>query len=354
MWPAFKRLSLGFALIALTSSVLLISDWGRRRPTARHVPHLALLQVSSLEAAEEAAQGMIDGLSESGFTNGQNFMLTRYNAEGDVALANSIAKEITDGRFDLVLTLGTLCLQAVANANKAGKAVHVFGLTADPFSAGVGLRRDDPLDHPKHLIGIGSMPPIAETFRLAKQLFPVLHSVGVLWNVAEANSAAQIPISRKVAADLGLVLLEANVDSSAGVFEAASSLVARNVQALWIGADVTILTARGSVLAAARKGGIPVFTSIPGTAQQGALFDAGANYHELGRLSGVLAGRILNGTDPAGLPVEDVQPLKLLVNTQALKGLRDPWRFSQDVLQKAAVVIDETGVHEKTATAAAS
>jgi ABC-type uncharacterized transport system substrate-binding protein len=292
-------------------------------------------------------------LSESGFIPDQNFRLTRYNPEGDVALANSIAKEITDGRFDLVLTLGTMCLQSVANANKAGKAIHVFGLVADPFSAGVSLHRDKPLDHPKHLVGVGSMPPVAETFRLAKQLFPALRSVGVLWNVAEANSAAQVPISRKVAADLGLVLLEANVDNSAGVFEAASSLVARNVQALWIGADVTVITARASVLAAARKEHLPVFTSIPGTAQQGALFDAGANYHELGRLSGVLAGRILKGTDPASLPVEDVMPLKLLVNTQALKGLRDPWRIPEEVLQKAAVVIDETGVHERTATAAA-
>jgi len=235
VWFAFKRLFFGLALIALTSSVLLVSDWNRRQAGTRRIPHIAILQQASQPIVDEGVQGMLDGLGESGFTDGQSITIRRYNAEGDIATANAIAKEITSGQFDLVLTATTLSLQAVANANKAGKTLHVFGLVSDPFGAGVGIRRGNPLDHPRHLVGIGTMQPVAEAFRLAKKLFPNLQTVGEAWNPAEANSEAQTRIAREIAPQLGIKLLEANVDNSAGVFEAISSLVSRGAQALWVG-----------------------------------------------------------------------------------------------------------------------
>ncbi len=352
MWFTIKRLSLGVFLIALTSSVLLVSDWNRRQRSLGRIPQVALLQHASQSIIDEGVQGILDGLAESGFRDGQNIILRRYNAEGDIGTANAIAKEITAGQFDLVITVTTLSLQAVANANKDGKTPHVFGLVSDPFGAGVGIRRGDPLDHPRHLVGIGTMQPVAETFRLVKKLFPDLKTVGEVWNPAEANSEAQTLKAREIAKELGITLLEANVENSAGVFEAASSLVSRGAQVLWVGGDVAVSTAIESVLAAARRGGIPVFTSLPGYAQRGALFDLGANYHEVGRMVGLLAGRVLQGTAPATLPVEEMIPPRLLVNMQALKGLRDPWHLPEEVLQQASAVIDETGIHEKAVTTA--
>jgi hypothetical protein len=52
------------------------------------------------------------------------------------------------------------------------KAVHVFGLVADPFGAGVGISKENPLDHPRHLVGIGTLLPVADGFKLAKEFFP--------------------------------------------------------------------------------------------------------------------------------------------------------------------------------------
>src|SRR5262249_2144600 len=137
--------------------------------------------------------------------------------------------------------------------------------------------------------------------------------------------------------------------NSAGVFEAESSLVSRGAQALWVGGDVAVSTAFDSVMAAARKGGIPVFTSLPGNAQRGALFDLRANDHEVGKITRAGAGRIQNGSAPATRPVGEAVPPRLLVNTQALKQLKDPWRLPDDVLREASAVIDETGTREKVA-----
>ena len=91
-----------------------------------------------------------------------------------------------------------------------------------------------------------------------------------------------------------------------------------------------------------------MFTSISGSAKRGALFDLGPDYHEIGRETGALAAKILGGTDPATIPVRNTPTSKLLINKTALEGLRDAWQLPEDVLQKADVVIDGTGLHEKT------
>lgn len=335
MWATVKRLWLGTFLILLASLILLISDSARRRPSAKKQMRVAVLQHTSQPPIDEGVQGMLDGLAAAGFVDGKTASVRRYNAENDLPTANTIAKDITNGQFDLVLTASTLSLQAVANANRTGKALHVFALVSDPFGAGVGISRDHPLQHPRHLVGYGTMQPVAEAFQLAKRLFPELRTVGVVWNPTESNSEAQTKVARAACQDLGVQLVEASVDNTSSVMEAASSLVGRGVQALWVGGDITVLAALDSVIGEARKERIPVFTNMPGGVDRGALFDLGANYHEVGRLAGELAGRILNGTDPASIPVKNVVPVSLWVNPAVVGGLKDNWELPPDVLRTA-------------------
>lgn len=336
MWLTLRRLALGVALIVLVSSVLLVSDWGRRRSSADGVRHLAILQHASQPVLDSGVGGIIAGLAQAGFVEGASVAIRRYNAENDMATANAIAKQITTGDYDLVLTASTISMQAVANANRAGRTMHVFGLVSDPFSAGVGLSRDDPLRHPRHLVGYGTMQPVAEAFALARRLRPGLETVGTVWNPSETNSQAQLALARATCERLGIGLLEAAVDATSAVGEAASSLVGRDVQAIWIPGDVTVLIAVDAVVSAARKGRIPVFTSIPGNTERGALFDLGADYHEVGRLAGELAAEILRGADPATIAVKNVLPQTLRLNLAALAGLKDRWQVPDDVQRLAA------------------
>jgi putative ABC transport system substrate-binding protein len=232
MRSVIARLSLGFSLIALTAVILLASDWHQRRPAAQRIPQLAILLYSSTPVLEEGREGALETLRENGFIDGQNIALRQYNAEGDVATLNAIARQITDGQFDLVMTFSTPAMQAVAKANTKGKAIHVFGLVADPFTAGIGLRRDAPLDHPRHFVGTGIPLPVDESFKLARQMFPRLKTVGVAWNPAESNSIAYVGQARKATQELAIELLEAHIDNTSAVLETASSLASRGAQAL--------------------------------------------------------------------------------------------------------------------------
>ena len=174
MWVPLTRLSLGISLIALTSTVLVLSDVDRRNPEARKIARIAILQHANSPVLDDGVAGMIQALEQAGFRNGSTAVINKYNATGDMAIGNAIATQITNGEYDLVLTSSTPSMQAVARANRDGRTIHVFGVTADPFSAGIGLDRSDPLRHPRHIVGQGVLLPVIDSFRIAKRMFPGL------------------------------------------------------------------------------------------------------------------------------------------------------------------------------------
>jgi len=343
-----KRLLLGLVLIVSASVALLLSDLGRRTAVARTMPHIGLLQHASTMLLDEGTRGAIDGLAGEGFVDGKTIVINKFNAQGDISVGSSIAKEMVNSRYDLLLTMSTLSLQAVANANRNGKTVQVCGLVADPVVAGVGISRNNPLDHPRNLVGIGSFLPVQDAFRIAREMFPDLKRVGVAWNPAEANSRAFVEKARGVCLGWGIQLLEANVENSNSVLEAEDSLVARGAEALWIGGDVTVSVASDSVVLVGRRAHIPVFSITPGKPDRGTLFDYGADFYQIGKQTGELASRILRGADPTQIPVTNEIPIHFVVNTTAMKDLRQQWRIPDDILRRANVVVDEAGIHNQT------
>ena len=354
-----KSLGLGFLLIALAAGVLLYSDLASRRSSAEsdgRTLRVALVQYASLPALDDGIQGVIEALSARGYVDGERLQIRQYNAHGDMATANAIASEVTSSDFDLIISASTASLQTIANANRFATRprTHVFGLTSDPYGAGVGISRENHLDHPPYMTGLGSLPPVEDAFRLARELKPDLKRVGLVWNPSEANSVAATNLARKICADLGIALIEANAENATAAGEAGASVLSRNVEALWISPDVTVVTAIDVLLAAAKRARVPVFTSLPGNAEKGALFDLGADYLGIGRVQGELAADVLEGRDPATVPVENLMPVQLHVNRLALDGLRDRWQIPAAVSTRADVLFDASGRHAKQAPAAVS
>ena len=344
-----KRLILGVLLIVAASAALLLSDLGRRTTTAHSIPRVGLLQHASTMLLDEGTRGAIDALAERGFVDGKTITIDQFNAHGDISVGNSIAAEMVQARYDLLLTMSTLSLQAVANANRGGKTVQVFGLVADPAVAGVGISWADPLKHPANLVGYGSFLPVPAAFAIAREMFPGLQRVGVAWNPAEANSRAFVEKAREACQQMGIELLEANVENSNSVLEAEESLVARDAEALWISGDVTVSVAVDSVVAVGRKAHIPVFSITPGKPDRGTLFDYGADFYQIGRQTGGLAAEILRGADPQKIPIRNEVPIYFVVNTTALTGLRQRWQIPPKILERANVVVNEKGIQNRKA-----
>ncbi|MFM7083885.1 MAG: ABC transporter substrate-binding protein, partial [Hyphomicrobium sp.] len=223
---------LAVLLILSASWLLLYLDNSNKG--ARNLPHIAIVQHASVAALEEGVEGMLQGLAKQGFVDGKTITVQKFNAQSDIATANDIAAQVTNGSFDLIITSSTPSLQAVANKNAKAHVKHVYGVVTDAASSGVGVSKDDPLAHPPYMTGISSKIPVLRAIKIALEANPQMDSIGLVWHNAEINSQIYTEDTRRACSELGITLLEATIDNSAGVGEAARSLVARGVDALFI------------------------------------------------------------------------------------------------------------------------
>lgn len=330
-----RRLGMGATLIAACAILLLWSDANRARNPGTRLPRVAVFQFSSQVILDDGVRGLVDALRDHGYVDGRSMRLQRFNAENDLPTANSIARELTGGRFDYVFTVSTNCLQAVAKANREGRVKHVFGVVADPPATGVGISSSNPLDHPRSMAGVGTLVPVSDLLATAKRMNPQLRRVGLPWNPSQSNSETYTRMARAAAPRLGLELLEGPVDATPAVGEVVASLVARGAEAILTTGDLTVSLAIDSVVAEARRGGIPVFSTQPSLAPRGVLLALGGDYYLVGRETGDLAARVLNGEDTSRIPILYSLPMLVAINRGAAIGLKQVWTFPPDVLAQA-------------------
>lgn len=327
-------------LLAL-AAILLVSDLSNRK--GKHhdtgVKRIAIFKFNSNQILGEAETGILNELKSQTAIPQNLIEITRYCPQGDMPTANTIALEIVGKKFDVVISISTPGLQTMANANKAGNVPHVFCAVTDPFVSGVGITGPGATQHPPWLAGIGTFQPVEKAFRLAREMKPDLKKVGVVWCIGETCSEACVRKARAICAELGIELVETGIETAAQVYEAATALTARGIQALWIGGDNVIETALDMYVKAGLNAGIPVFDNSPNSIFRNALFGVGANYQEVGRMAGEMAVQVLNGKKTSEFKTENVVPEKIFLNQTVLEKLKGNWKIPDELRVRADSII---------------
>jgi putative tryptophan/tyrosine transport system substrate-binding protein len=331
-----KALWLMVVMVISISAVLLFSDLenrqARRIKAKRPFPLVAVVQYSSTTLLDSHVAGVVDGLTKRGMVAPDGKNLHKFNANGELSMANTIAKEITNGQYEVVITSSTVMLQTFAKVNREVKKLHIFGAVTDPQGAGVGITGREPSQHPEYLAGIGTFQPVIKAFRIVRELNPRIKKVGVVWNPGEQCSDACLKQARQVCAELGIELVEAIATNTNEVAEAVRSLLAKGVEAVWIGGDTVAISSSGMIIKLAGEAGVPVFTNEPKDADRGALFGLGANYFTVGQYTGEMAADILEGIKkPSDIRIENVVPELLEINREVLTRMGKNWLIPQSV-----------------------
>jgi ABC-type uncharacterized transport system substrate-binding protein len=329
-----------FFLIAVCS-ILLLSDLQNRKGIKRNseITRIAIFKITSYSILDETEKGLLDKIqSTEQFRNG-HIELRRYNAQGDMPTANTIARNIVNEKFNMVVSISTPALQVMANANKDGGVLHVFCAVTDPFASGVGISGTGAGQHPAHLVGIGTFQPVESVFRIARMMNPALKKVGVVWCTSETCSEACVKKARSVCKELGIELVETSVETASQVFEAALAVCSKGVEALWIGGDNVIESAIDMYIEAARKNRIPFFSNSPNHVMKGSIASLGANYYQVGQTAGDMVISLLNGLAPNQIETKNMVPERLFLNDSVRIIMKDKWNFPGDLLARADSII---------------
>ncbi len=330
-----KQLWLVAALILATSLILLQSDREQRnrnvRKQADTYPSIAVMQITSTTVLDSYVAGVLERLTEQGYCapDGKNIKI--YNPQGDFATATAMARDIAAGPYDMAITASTVALQVFSKANTSTQKTHVFGGVTDPYGAGVGITGPEPDQHPSYMAGVGTFQPVESAIRIASEMNPGLKRLGVVWNPGEQCSEACLNKARKICKELGIALVETNAANTSEVSDAARAVIARDVDAVWVGGDTVAMSAIGLIIDLAGKAEIPVFTNAPMDTEKGALFGLGADYHTVGQYAADIAVAILKGKSPSTFRIDDVIPEQLSLNRSVLAGLKGNWKITPTV-----------------------
>lgn len=337
--PSADERSLAGRRLACVALLLAASCIGCRQQSveqadpepAGKVYRIGITQIATHPGIDAVRSGFLGEMNQQGFRRGVNVRYEVQNANGDFPTAQAIARRFAAANLDLIFSISTPSTQACLEAVR-GDTPIVFGAITDPLSAGIVGSLERPGGN---VTGTTDRWPYRAQFRLLRRLVPGVRRVGVLHNPAEANSRASMDLVRDAAGSVGMALTEVSVSNSNEVPAAARSLVGR-VDAIYIPADNTVISAIAAVVGVAERNGIPLMPGDASNVAVGGFGTIGHDYASIGAESARIAARILGGEPPGNIAVRTGTTMNYYFNLQSARaqGVLIP----PDLLQRAVEV----------------
>ena len=284
-------------------------------------------------ALDMTTKGIIDGLAELGYTNGQNLDLKVENAQGDAVLANQIAARLVSLNPDVVVGNPTITAQSFVKYAKEGKIKLVFTSVTDPLGTKIVNKLTEPGGN---VTGVSNFVDLEPQIELFKEIKPTIKKIGFLYNPGELNSITLVNRLKEICPRYGLELVEMTASKTSEVYQSAIKLSSL-VDAIFISNDNMALSALRTIVKAADAQKIPVFVSDTDIVRDGALAALGPNQYEIGKQTAHLIARILNGEDINKMNVEFPKGTELFLNQDTATKLGIV--FSRELLAKADKII---------------
>lgn len=289
----------------------------------------AIVEHPALDAARD---GVKDALAEAGFKEGENLTFVYQSAQGNPATAAQIARQFVGDAPDVIVPISTPSAQAVVSATR--DIPIVFTAVSDPVGAQLVKEMAKPGGN---VTGLSDMSPVVEHIKLIKEVMPNIKKLGYLYNSGETNSVSLLAALKEAAAAEGIEVVESAATKSAEVQGAARALVGR-ADAMYVPTDNTIVSALESAVGVAEESKLPLFTADTDSVKRGALAALGFNYYDVGKQTGAVVVKILNGEKPGDIPVDIAKGTDLVINLSAAKKMGV--EFPQAVIDRATSKVE--------------
>jgi putative tryptophan/tyrosine transport system substrate-binding protein len=301
-------------LLLLLGSAMMTARTLRAQQKA--MPVIGFLSNNLPDPTSPAVVAVRQGLSETGFVERQNVAIEYRWSEGRVDRLPALAADLVGRSVDLILTVG----DAVFAAKNATPTIPiVFASGGDPVREGLVAS----FARPGGNVTGASIMMTELTPKRLEQLSELVPQAGVFALMVNPNNPIAETQIRDVqeaarAQRVRLHVLKAGTESE--IDAAFAGLVQLHVDALVVGNDPFFWSLRDRFVTLADRHAVPASYFSREFAAAGGLISYGANIHDVYRLIGIYAGRILKGDKPADLPVQQPTTFELVM----LSALRGP------------------------------
>ena len=257
------------------------------------------------------------GLSETGYIEGQNLAIEYRWAEGHYDRLPALAADVIGRNVDVIAAFG---IPSALAAKSATSTIPIVFNVGDAIERGLVASLARPGGN---LTGVSIMTGelMPKRLELLAELVPQAGVIALLLNPNNANTERSIRDGEEAARAKGVQLIILKAGTENEIDTAFASLVQLHAGALLVSTDPFFNDRRDQIVALASRHAAPAIYGLREFAASGGLISYGTSFTAAFRLVGVYAGKILKGTKPADLPVQQPTTFELVVNLNTAKAL---------------------------------
>jgi len=288
------------------------------RAQQKAMPVIGYLNSRSPGESAPAVAAFRQGLSETGYVEGQNVAIEYLWAEFRYDRLPALAAALVTRGVDVIAASGAPT-SALA-AKRATSTIPIVFISGDPVAEGLVASLARPGGN---LTGVSAftielMPKLLE---LLFELVPRVRVIGLLVNPNNPATEHMVQEVQDAARAKGVPLPILHAGTEAEIDAAFVSLAQQYASALVVSPDSMFIGRREQLVELASRHAIPAIYSFSNFAAAGGLISYGPNPTGLNLLLGIYAGKILNGAKPADLPVQQPTTFELVINLKTAKAL---------------------------------
>jgi putative tryptophan/tyrosine transport system substrate-binding protein len=288
-----------------------------RAQPAGKLPSIGFLSPSTPLVDSQRLGALTQRLHELGWIEGRTITIEYRWAEGRKERAAEIFTEFVRHKVNVIVTAGTINVIAAQQATSV--IPIVFAAAGDPVGTGLVAS----LAHPGgNVTGLSleNTDLASKRVALLREVVPGLHRLAIFGNVASPNVVLEMGEAQAAARALGLEVATSEIRRAEDITPAMEALAGR-AEALYICGDplTTLYQIRINTLAQGSR--LPTMASYREIVASGGFISYGPDYVDEFRRAADFVDKILRGSNPADIPIEQPTKFNLVVNLTTAKAL---------------------------------
>ena len=283
------------------------------------MPVVGFINGGTADASTARIAAFRKGLSEAGYTEGQNVIVEYHWLEGHYDRLPAVVTDLVQRRVAVIATRG---IEAALAAKTATTTIPiVFGVGEDPVALGIVASLARPGGNATG-VSFFAFEIDAKRFGLMHELLPKATRFAVLVNPANATPTEYTSKAIKEAARaLGLDALLFNASTRAEIDAAFAAFGRERADALFIAGDAFFYSRAVQLATLAVRDRLPASYVSREMVEAGLLMSYGTIIADVFRQVGIYTGSILKGAKPADFPVLQSTKFEFVINLQTARSL---------------------------------
>jgi ABC-type uncharacterized transport system substrate-binding protein len=297
---------------------------------------IGFLAPSSASESASWVEAFRQGLRELGDVEGQNIVIEPRYADGHADRLPDLAVELVRVKVDVIVAGNNPAVAAAQRATRTIPIVMVF--PTDPVGSGFVASLPRPGGN---ITGLSSQ--FAEIgskrLQLLREAVPNVSRIAVLWDPTEPGRRKEVSVIEDASRASGVQLRLFEARSPQEIDRAFASMIQTGAGAAIVQGTAMLFGQRARIAEHTARRRLPSVCAVPEFVEAGCLMSYSAKFSDAFRRAATYVDKILKGSKPADLPVEQLAQFEFVINLKTAKALG--LTIPQSLLRRADQVIEQ-------------